>query len=94
MLLHDTGNLKRRDDVSGIGAKYTAVHVDRSAAFARRFLGAHGYSEADPAATGSMIRCTGVAVNLSRIAFGHPIDRLLGFALGPADLLGQMAAPD
>lgn len=94
MLFHDTGYLKARDDLTGTGAKYTAVHVERSAAFARRFLTPHGYAEADTAAIGNMIRCTGVAVNLATIPFRHPMEQLLGFALGTADLLGQMAAPD
>lgn len=94
MLFHDTGYLKQRDDLTGTGAKYTAVHVERSAAFARQFLSQRGYSAADTAAIGNMIRCTGVAVNLASIPFRHPVEQLLGFALGSADLLGQMAAPD
>ena len=34
ILLHDTGYLKRRDDTEGTGAKYTIIHVARSAEFA------------------------------------------------------------
>jgi hypothetical protein len=33
ILLHDTGYLKKRDDLAGTGAKYTATHVPRSAEF-------------------------------------------------------------
>ena len=39
-------------------------------------------------------RCTGVNVNLATIPFADPLERLGGFAVGTADLLGQMAAPD
>jgi hypothetical protein len=41
-----------------------------------------------------MIRCTGVNVNLSAIPFSSEAEQVVGFALGTADLLGQMAAPD
>src|ERR1041385_7819076 len=34
ILLHDTGYLKKRQDTEGTGAKYTVVHVTRSAQFA------------------------------------------------------------
>ena len=42
----------------------------------------------------NMIRCTGVNVNLALIPFQSEIERIVGFALGTADLLGQMAADD
>src|SRR5262245_53378922 len=38
ILLHDTGYLKRKDDRQGTGAKYTLVHVTRSAEFAAALL--------------------------------------------------------
>ena len=94
ILFHDTGYLKRREDTEGTGAKYTAIHVDRSAVFAKEFLAPRGYSEADTSAIQNMIRCTGVATDLVHIPFRGENDRLLGFALATADLLGQMAAPD
>jgi hypothetical protein len=94
ILFHDTGYLKRRDDTEGTGAKYTAIHVGRSAAFAREFVIPRGYSEADADAIENMIRCTGVATDLGDIPFRGDTDRVLGFALATADLLGQMAAPD
>jgi hypothetical protein len=42
----------------------------------------------------NMIRCTGVNVKLDSIQFQNEAERVTGFALGTADLLGQMAAPD
>jgi hypothetical protein len=94
ILFHDTGYLKKRGDDSGTGAKYTAVHVERSVAFAREFLGPRGYSEEDLTAIGNMIRCTGVAANVKGLPFRNDVERVLGYALGTADLLGQMAARD
>jgi hypothetical protein len=41
-----------------------------------------------------MIRCTGVNVDLNAIPFQTELERVVGFALGSCDLIGQMAAPD
>jgi hypothetical protein len=94
ILLHDTGYLKTRDDVEGTGAKYTLTHVNRSCEFAERLLGEKGYSPTEIRAVQNMIRCTGVNVDLSKIPFNSQEERILGYALGTADLLGQMAAED
>jgi hypothetical protein len=94
ILLHDTGYLKRRDDQEGTGAKYTITHVGRSADFAAALLTKKGFSRADIKAVQNMIQCTGVDTNVSAIPFQADEERLVGFALGSADLLGQMAAED
>lgn len=94
ILFHDTGYLKKRGDTEGTGAKYTAIHVGRSVAFARQFLAPKGYSADDLNAIESMIRCTGVAVKVDEVPFRNDIERALGCAVGTADLLGQMAAAD
>jgi hypothetical protein len=94
ILLHDTGYLKRTDDLDGTGAKYTLTHVRRSADFAREFLGARGFPDADIAAVQNMIRCTGVNVDVDSIPFSSPLEKIVGFALSTADLLSQMAADD
>ena len=94
ILLHDTGYLKKRGDTAGTGAKYTITHVERSAAFAAEFLGAKGCLPAEILAVQNMIHCTGVDAELHKIHFQNEIERVLGHALGTADLLGQMAAAD
>ena len=94
ILLHDTGYLKQRTDADGTGAKYTLVHVSRSADFAHRLLSEKGFSPAEIRAVQNMIRCTGVNTTLASIPFHNELERRVGFALGTADLLGQMAAPD
>ena len=94
ILFHDTGYLKKKDDTKGTGAKYTQIHVSRSAEFAREFLSRQDWPDADVASIQNMIRCTGVNVDLNRIPFQSAEEKLVGFALGTADLLGQMAADD
>jgi hypothetical protein len=94
VLFHDTGYLKTNDDPSGTGAKYTLVHVGRSAEFAREFLAPRGYASADIQTVQSMIRCTGVNTDPSALPFRDDLERLVGYALATGDLLGQMAASD
>jgi hypothetical protein len=94
ILLHDTGYLKEESDTGGTGAKYTATHVSRSIDFAGEFLAPRGYGQTDITAVQNMIRCTGINADVSVIPFQSELERLLGFALATADLLGQMAASD
>jgi hypothetical protein len=94
ILLHDTGYLKKRDDREGTGAKYTVTHVKRSAEFAAELLTAKGFSSSQVGSVQNMIRCTGVDAALQGIPFHDDGERLLGWALGTGDLLGQMAASD
>jgi hypothetical protein len=53
-----------------------------------------GFSPKDVAAVQNMINCTGVNTHTSTIPFQTEGERVLGFALGTADFLGQMAAAD
>jgi hypothetical protein len=94
ILLHDTGYLKKRGDTEGTGAKYTITHVGRSADFAAELLAEKNFKPAEIRAVQNMIRCTGVNADLKAIPFQSDIERISGFALATADLLGQMAADD
>jgi hypothetical protein len=94
MLFHDTGYLKKRNDSGGTGAKYTLTHVTRSILFAEEFLSEQDLPVAEIRAVQNMIRCTGVHVDLTRIPFQNEVERVVGFALGSGDLLGQMSAED
>lgn len=94
ILLHDTGYLKVRGDNEGTGAKYTLIHVSRSANFAQQLLAEKGFSTEDAGVVMRMIRCTGVNVKLDAIPFQTELERIIGFCIGTADLLGQMAAAD
>lgn len=93
-LLHDTGYLKLRSDHSGTGAKYTYCHVLRSCAFAASYLPTLGATEPEIEIVLNAINCTGPTKELSHVHFRDPIGRVIGSALGTADYLGQMAAPD
>lgn len=94
ILLHDTGYLKKRNDREGTGAKYTLIHVSRSAEFAAVLLHSKGFASDEIRSVQNMIRCTGVNANLNSIPFQSELERRVGFALGTSDLLGQMAADD
>jgi hypothetical protein len=94
ILLHDTGYLKRRGDNFGTGAKYTVTHVDRSAEFAAALLSRKGFDQKQVQAARNMIHCTGINARLHAIPFQSKLERIVGFALGTSDLLGQMAAED
>ena len=94
ILLHDTGYLKKRDDAEGTGAKYTSIHVERSADIAAELLSDKGFGPEDIKAVQNMIHCTGVDAALSVIPFQDELEKITGHALGTADLLGQMAAAD
>ena len=94
ILLHDTGYLKKQGDTQGTGAKYTITHVSRSAEFAVELLSEKRLPRAEIQAVQNMIRCTGVNAELKAIPFQSELERIAGFALASADLLGQMAAED
>ena len=94
ILLHDTGYLKKRDDTEGTGAKYTVIHVRRSADFAAEVLREKGFRPAEIRSVQNMILCTGVNAALGVIPFQSELEKTAGYALGTADLLGQMAAED
>ena len=94
ILLHDTGYLKARGDHDGTGAKFTPIHVQRSAEFAERLLRRERFPIADIRTVQAMIRCTGVNAHVANLRFESALDRRVGCALASADLLGQMAADD
>jgi hypothetical protein len=94
ILLHDTGYLKKRNDVEGTGAKYTLTHVKRSAEFAAELLKEKGFAANQIQSVRNMIQCTGLDTALAVIPFESELERMVGCVLGTADLLGQMAADD
>ena len=94
ILLHDTGYLKKRDDNDGTGAKYTVVHVSRSAGFAGQLLSEQGFSGKEIVSVQNMICCTGVDALMKVIPFQSEAEKAAGLILGTSDLLGQMAADD
>lgn len=94
VLLHDSGYAKQAGDPDGTGAKHTFTHVLRSTEFAAELMRGKGFADRDIQATQHMIRCTGFEADLAAIPFEDELERTVGYALGTADLLGQMAADD
>ncbi len=91
VLLHDTGYIKTEDDIKGTGAKYTFVHIHRSTDFAKIYLSEKGLNSKYIDSVNNIIMCTGVKPDIDKISFNSEEERITGYALGTADLLGQMS---
>jgi hypothetical protein len=94
ILLHDAGYIKQAGDTEGTGAKYTRIHVKRSAEFAAMFLPPLGITADEVRLVRLAINCTGIEVDTSKLDFRDECERFLGCALGTGDMLGQMAGDD
>ena len=94
VLLHDTGYIKTSDDIDGTGAKHTFIHIYRSADFAAHYLLEIGFEKYKIFSIQNAIMCTGVKVDYNKLLFNSEEERIIGYALGIADLLGQMSAVD
>jgi hypothetical protein len=94
VLLHDTGYIKNDGDHKGTGGKYTFVHIQRSIDFAEHYLPQIGFDEQKIESVRNIIMCTGVRVDYSRLRFRNEEERIIGYALGTSDLIGQMSAID
>jgi hypothetical protein len=94
ILLHDSGYLKTRDDLSGTGAKYTSSHVLRSCALAGPALLSLGCTAEEIEGVQNSIRCTGINSRIDEIKFRSETEHMTGCMVATADYLGQMADPD
>jgi hypothetical protein len=90
-LLHDTGYIREEGDHAGTGAQYTKVHVDRSAAFARREAASFGLEPEAAERVARIILATDLARPWSSLVFMDETERLCGEILAAADIIGQMA---
>ena len=91
-IFHDTGYIQQKSDKKGTGAKYTLNHVERSVDFVGKYFKKIGYSKNEFVAAGNIINCTGLSADIMNIKFSSSTEKLLGYMLGSADLLGQMAS--
>jgi hypothetical protein len=94
VLLHDSGYLKKRDDLTGTGAKYTFVHERRSCDFAREYLPRMGVTASEIEDICAAIICTGPRSKISQTSFHRDEARQMAFILVTADYLAQMSAAD
>jgi len=93
-LLHDAGYLKTEDDTEGTGGKYTFIHIQRSIEFARHYLSRRGFKENQIESVKNILTCTGLKIDYDAFPFFSKEERIIGYALGTADLIAQMAAHD
>ena len=90
-LLHDSGYLKRSAEGQvQNGAIFTKVHVSRSAEFISEYLPRLGFAPEAPLAA-RLVHFTGYEYEIEDIRVDDPKDRMLGYLVGTADLIGQMS---
>jgi hypothetical protein len=90
-LFHDAGYIRRRHDSRhSHGSEYTRIHVRRSARFMKEYLPTVGLEFASPTCQ-RIVHFTGYEVNPADISVPTDAERTLGWLLGTADLIAQMA---
>ncbi|MCP3950724.1 MAG: HD domain-containing protein [Desulfobacterales bacterium] len=90
-LLHDVGLIQDKDDQEGSGAKYTVGHEERSIAFLKEYLADKGFAAQEIETGAKFIRCTILSLPPGDVSFALPEHQKLGYIVGTADLLAQMA---
>jgi hypothetical protein len=90
-ILHDVGYIQEESDTQGTGAKYKAVHEQRSMDFLSHQGFEFGLSDEEIAAGRMIIQCTDMDTDITAIAFPSAQIELLGKLLGTADLMAQLA---
>ena len=90
-LFHDSGYIRRLNDTRHTnGAEYTRIHVSRSSTFMSEYLPTIGLEYAVPICQ-RIVHFTGYEVNPADIDVPSQEERALGWLLGTADLIAQMA---
>ena len=90
-LFHDSGYIRHRNDTRHAnGAVYTRIHVSRSSEFMGKYLPTVGLEYAVPVCQ-RIVHFTGYEVNPADIEVPDQDERTLGWLLGTADLIAQMA---
>lgn len=90
-LLHDSGYIRHSsDEVRRNGAEFTLSHVTRSAQFIERYLPQIGLGSAAAVAR-QIVHYTGYEVRYEQIHINNEKDRRMGYLVGTADLMAQMA---
>ena len=90
-LWHDSGYLRRAaESAVENGAVFTKVHVSRSAEFIAAYLPRVGFGP-ESALAAELVHFTGYEREIEDIQVDDPKDRLIGWMVGTADLLGQMS---
>jgi hypothetical protein len=90
-MAHDAGYIQDIKDGIGTGAKYTAVHVQRSVEHIERYGKRYGLNNSEISPCQKIIHCTDMHIDPSSVVFQSQAFRTLGKILAVADLIGQMA---
>lgn len=90
-LLHDVGLIQEKSDLDGSGAKYTIGHEARSITFLNEYLPDKGFSAGEIETCSNFIRCTILSLAPGQVSFSSTKHQTLGYIVGSADLLAQMA---
>lgn len=90
-LMHDAGYMQSVDDVTGTGAKFTLIHIERSIQFIQNHYAGKACFADDMNNFSDILQCTGLKTDIPNMKFTTEKIALLGKMLGTADLLGQMA---
>ncbi len=90
-LYHDSGYIRsRKDSRHHNGAEYTKVHVSRSAHFLANYLPELGLADA-VSVTNKLVHFTGYELSMEHLQLQDKKYQTLGYMLGTADLVAQMA---
>ncbi|MGD8772635.1 MAG: hypothetical protein PVI25_06165, partial [Gammaproteobacteria bacterium] len=90
-LFHDAGYIRHSSDEGHLnGAEFTQQHVTRSAHFIERYMAQAGMGAAGSIAR-QIVHYTGYEVLYPQIYTSNEKDRRLGYLVGTADLMSQMA---
>lgn len=88
---HDTGYIRKIDEAGGTGARFTSVHVQRSADFIKAHGFRWGFDAAMTSSAARMIFATGLKGEFGEQDWSAVREREAGAVLASADLVGQMA---
>jgi len=90
-LFHDCGYIRdTSNDTMENGAMYTRTHITRGANFLQDYLPSIGLEKHVDVIT-SLIHFTGYEKPIESIKMDDPRDEILGYLVGSADLMAQMA---
>ncbi|MEE4661594.1 MAG: hypothetical protein V2J89_14075 [Halieaceae bacterium] len=90
-IFHDSGYIRKLGDRRhSNGAEYTRIHVSRSSRFMGEYLPTVGLDDILPTCQ-RIVHFTGYEVNPADIEVPDDRERVVGWLLGTADLIAQMA---
>jgi hypothetical protein len=90
-LCHDVGYIRAIDEEGGTGARFTSVHVRRSADFVLKYAHRWGLPEASASRIFRLVNATGLRGEFGEQAWDGSREREAGMVLASADLVGQMS---